>query len=52
MNLGQVLDGIAAFPPTLRLDEQGLFALGYYHQRQEFFRPREAEPQAQTGEQQ
>jgi len=51
MNLGQVLDGIAAFPPTLRLDEQGLFALGYYHQRQEFFRPREAEPQAQTGEQ-
>ena len=51
MNLGQALDGIAAFPPTLRLDEQSLFALGYYHQRQEFFRLKEAEPQAQTGEQ-
>jgi CRISPR-associated protein Csd1 len=48
--LGEVLDGIAAFPATLRLDEQGLFALGYYHQRQEFFRPRETEPQSQIGE--
>ena len=50
--LGEVLDGIAAFPTTLRLEEQGLFALGYYHQRQEFYRPKETEPQAQTGEQQ
>jgi CRISPR-associated protein Csd1 len=49
--LGEVLDGLAAFPPTLRLEEQGLFALGYYHQRQEFFRPKETEPQSQTGEQ-
>jgi CRISPR-associated protein Csd1 len=26
-----------AFPKTLRLEEQGLFAVGYYHQRQAFF---------------
>src|SRR5207237_6498592 len=32
--LGEVMDGIAAFPPTLKLEDQGLFALGYYHQRQ------------------
>ncbi|HEX5502616.1 MAG TPA: type I-C CRISPR-associated protein Cas8c/Csd1 [Thermomicrobiales bacterium] len=25
--------GLRAFPPTLTLTEQGLFALGYYHQR-------------------
>jgi len=25
------------FPPTLSLEEQGLFALGYYHQRQALF---------------
>ena len=28
------------FPTTLSLTEQGLFALGYYHQRREFFTPR------------
>jgi CRISPR-associated protein Csd1 len=30
-------DGIS-FPPMLMLEEQGRFALGYYHQRQFFFR--------------
>jgi CRISPR-associated protein Csd1 len=28
------------FPTTLSQTEQGLFALGYYHQRREFFTPR------------
>ncbi len=28
------------FPTTLSLKEQGLFALGYYHQRSEFFKPK------------
>lgn len=27
-------------PQTLSLEEQGLFAIGYYHQRQSFFTPR------------
>jgi CRISPR-associated protein Csd1 len=31
--LGEVLGRIAAFPKVLALEEQGLFALGYYHQR-------------------
>ena len=26
-----------AFPPNLNLQDQGLFALGYYHQRQDIF---------------
>ena len=52
--LGEVVDGIGEFPPTLRLEEQGLFALGYYHQRQEFFKKKNSEPandgETQTGE--
>jgi len=40
--LGEVLDGVDGFPATLNLEQQGLFALGYYHQRQEFIRSRPA----------
>jgi CRISPR-associated protein Csd1 len=43
--LGEVIDGIAPpIPSTLSLEDQGLFALGYYHQRQEFFRKTVSEP--------
>jgi CRISPR-associated protein Csd1 len=42
--LGEVLDGVASFPPTLSADEQGMFALGYYHQRQEYFRRKDSAP--------
>lgn len=31
-----------AFPRTLDLESQGLFAVGYYHQRQAFFTPRKS----------
>ncbi len=31
--MGEVIGGIGEFPKTLSLQEQGLFALGYYHQR-------------------
>ncbi len=37
------------FPNTLTLVEQGLFALGYYHQRREFFKSSAADEEA-TGE--
>jgi len=33
----EIMQGIQEFPAHLRLDEQGLFAIGYYHQRQAFF---------------
>ncbi len=32
--------GAHRFPRTLDLDQQGLFAIGYYHQREARFRPR------------
>lgn len=31
--LGEVMGGISSFPRTLTLEDQGLFALGFYHQR-------------------
>lgn len=35
--LGRIMDGIADFPAHLDLQNQGRFAIGYYHQRQAFF---------------
>jgi CRISPR-associated protein Csd1 len=31
--IGDIVDAVKGFPATLSLDEQGRFALGYYHQR-------------------
>ncbi len=44
--LGEVIAGIASFPPVLTMEEQGLFALGYYHQR--FYKKPDSE--SETGE--
>lgn len=35
--LGQIMDGVTDFPAQLGLQDQGRFAIGYYHQRQAFF---------------
>lgn len=35
--IGQIMDGIYDFPAQLGLQDQGRFAIGYYHQRQAFF---------------
>ncbi|MBI5135702.1 MAG: type I-C CRISPR-associated protein Cas8c/Csd1 [Nitrospirae bacterium] len=35
--IGKIMDGLTDFPRHLTLPEQGRFALGYYHQRQDFF---------------
>jgi CRISPR-associated protein Csd1 len=39
---GQILSALDAkpFPKMLTLDDQGLFAIGYYHQREKFFEKR------------
>jgi CRISPR-associated protein Csd1 len=39
-----LLPSSGAFPATLGLEAQGLFAVGYYHQRQAFFTKRESAP--------
>ena len=35
--IGAILDGVNDFPAQLNLQDQGRFAIGYYHQRQAFF---------------
>ncbi|NMM12162.1 MAG: type I-C CRISPR-associated protein Cas8c/Csd1 [Rhodoferax sp.] len=35
--LGEILDSVTDFPKHFPLPDQGRFALGYYHQRQDFF---------------
>ena len=35
--VGEIVGGIQDFPTHLSLDDQGRFAVGYYHQRQDFF---------------
>ncbi len=43
--LGEVMSGIgSAFAPALRLEDQGRFAIGYYHQRSDRFRKKEDAP--------
>jgi len=39
--IGRILDGLDDFPVHLDLADQGRFAIGYYHQVQEFFRKKE-----------
>ncbi len=36
--IGEIVDTIIGFPPHLGLPDQGRFAVGYYHQRQAFFK--------------
>lgn len=38
--IGEIMSGLPGFPSHLNLEEQGYFAVGYYHQRQDFFTPK------------
>ncbi|MBF0109519.1 MAG: type I-C CRISPR-associated protein Cas8c/Csd1 [Magnetococcales bacterium] len=38
----EIMNGIDKIPKSLSLEEQGAFAIGYYHQRQSFFTRNEA----------
>jgi CRISPR-associated protein Csd1 len=40
----QMSPGDEPFPASLSAQEQALFGLGYYHQRNEFFKPKKTEP--------
>ncbi len=42
--IGEILAPVSAMPRQLTLQQQGEFALGYYHQRQAFFAKKTAEP--------
>ncbi len=39
----EVVSDLNAFPKTMNLEQQGAFALGFYHQRQDFFTSNQGE---------
>lgn len=39
--IGEIVDDIKDFPAHLSLDDQGRFSVGYYHQRQDFFKKKD-----------
>lgn len=43
---GEIIDGLKEFPSLLRIDDQGRFAIGYYHQRQAFYKKQDRGEQA------
>ena len=49
---GSILDDIDDFPAVLSLEDQGRFAIGYYHQRQDFFKKHEKTETTDKGDQQ
>ena len=40
-----IVNCLTGYPDWLDIEQQGLFHIGYYHQRQAFFRKGEAEPE-------
>ena len=41
----EIMSRLTGFPARLDMAQQGLFALGYYHQTQDFFKPKTNEQQ-------
>ncbi len=49
--IGQIMEAITDFPPNLPMPDQGRFAIGYYHQRQDFFKKKpQTTPSSTNGE--
>jgi len=44
----EILSGLEDFPAHLNLQSQSQFALGYYHQRKDFFTKKETQPASET----
>ncbi|MDD3622203.1 MAG: type I-C CRISPR-associated protein Cas8c/Csd1 [Methanofollis sp.] len=43
-SIEEILSGVDKFPAYLNLEEQGMFMLGYYHQREAFFQKKDETP--------
>ena len=48
--LGEIMGHIDSFPRHMPLERQGLFYIGYYHQRQDFFTPKAESDKETTDE--
>jgi len=42
--LGEIMNKLDSFPSHFTLEDQGLFAVGYFHQRQDFFTRKDNKP--------
>lgn len=42
--LDEIMAKLNCFPTHLNLEEQGVFAVGYFHQRQDFFARKDSKP--------
>lgn len=38
MRIQEIMDSIQKFPKCLNIEQQGMFAIGYYHQKNEFYK--------------
>ena len=47
-SIEEIMAGIDVFPAYLNLEDQGLFMLGYYHQRKEFYKKKESGPEKEA----
>ena len=45
----EVLEGVDKFPAYLNQEEQGMFMLGYYHQKKAFYRKKESTEEKKEG---
>ena len=43
MDISNIMEGLNEFPAHLKLEDQGVFFLGYYHQRNDFFKKHDKE---------
>jgi CRISPR-associated protein Csd1 len=48
--IGDIVDRIDHYDPVLGLEDQGLFSIGYYHQRQAFFTRKDADQTTPGGD--
>ncbi|ERP31665.1 type I-C CRISPR-associated protein Cas8c/Csd1 [Chitinivibrio alkaliphilus] len=48
--IGEIMEDISDFPKSLKLEDQGEFAIGYYHQRQDFFKKKQKKITETEGE--
>jgi CRISPR-associated protein Csd1 len=47
-SIEEILMGIDEFPAFLTLEDQGMFMIGYYHQRKAFFKKKETSPEKEV----
>jgi CRISPR-associated protein Csd1 len=47
-SIEEIMSGIDEFPTFLTLEEQGMFMIGYYHQRKEFYKKKGDEMEEET----